>query len=259
MPVHDWTRVDAGTFHAFHTLWIAEIMKALNAGLLPKGYYALAEQVATRMQVDLLTLRTPRPDLPRVGTTGGVAAAEAPPRVRLRVRPDPQHKPRRPTHRGRHLVIRHLSGHHVVALVEIVSPSNKDRRAHVRELAEKVVRSLESGVHVLLIDLLPVTAHDPSGLHGAVWAYFDTTPYEPPADGPLTLASYAWDGSEAEPQAFVEPVAVGQPLIDMPLFLTPQRYINVPLESTYLSAYRGMPEFWRQVIEQAGPATDSPP
>jgi hypothetical protein len=20
MPVHDWTRVDAGTFHAFHTL-----------------------------------------------------------------------------------------------------------------------------------------------------------------------------------------------------------------------------------------------
>ena len=36
MPVHDWTRVDAGTFHAFHTLWIGEIMKALNAGLLPR-------------------------------------------------------------------------------------------------------------------------------------------------------------------------------------------------------------------------------
>ena len=30
MPVHDWTRVDAGTFHAFHTLWIGEIMKALK-------------------------------------------------------------------------------------------------------------------------------------------------------------------------------------------------------------------------------------
>src|SRR5262245_24661525 len=48
MPVHDWTRVDDGTFHAFHTLWISDNMKALNAGLLPEGCYALAEQVATR-------------------------------------------------------------------------------------------------------------------------------------------------------------------------------------------------------------------
>jgi hypothetical protein len=50
MPVHDWTRVDAGTFHAFHTSWLAHLMEALNAGLLPRGYYALSEQVATRKQ-----------------------------------------------------------------------------------------------------------------------------------------------------------------------------------------------------------------
>src|SRR5258707_510043 len=127
MPVHDWTRVDAGTFHAFHTLWISEIMKALNAGLLPKGYYALAEQVATRMQTDVLALRAPLPgSLPRVGSSCGVAIAEAPPQARLSVRPDPKHKPRRTTRRGRHLVVRHISGHQVVALIEIISPSNKD-------------------------------------------------------------------------------------------------------------------------------------
>jgi hypothetical protein len=252
MPVHDWTRVDAGTFHAFHTRWISEMMGALNAGLLPKGYYALAEQVATRMQTDLLTLRAPRPrDLPPAGTNGGVAVAEAPPHVRLSVRPDPRRKPRRPARRDRHLVIRHISGHQVVALVEIVSPSNKGRRGNVRELAEKVVRSLESGVHVLLLDLLPSGAHDPHGMHGAVWGYFDTTPYAPPADGPLTLVSYVWHGTE--PEAHIEPVAVGQPLIEMPLFLTPERYVNVPLESTYLAAYRGMPEYWRSVIEGNGP------
>jgi hypothetical protein len=118
-------------------------------------------------------------------------------------------------------------------------------------MAGKVVRSLEAGVHVLLLDLLPPGPHDPHGLHGAVWAYFDRAPCEPPADGPLTMASYAWDGEE--PDAFVEPVAVGQPLIDMPLFLTPERYVNVPLEPTYRQAYAGMPAFWRQVIEQ-GPA-----
>ena len=43
MPVHDWTRVDAGIFHHFHTSWMDEIAGALNAGLLPPDYYALAE------------------------------------------------------------------------------------------------------------------------------------------------------------------------------------------------------------------------
>jgi hypothetical protein len=249
MPVHDWTRIDAGTFHAFHTLWIAETMKALNAGLLPKGYYALAEQVATRMQTDVLALQSPvqtspLPESPR----GGVAVAEAAPRVGLRLRPDPQRKPRRPTSLRRHVAIRHITGHRVVALIEVVPPANKDRKDHVRELAEKVVRSLEAGIHVLLLDLLPGGRYDPGGLHGAVWAYFDKATYEPPATNPLMLAAYAWDGQE--PEAFLEPTAVGHPLIDMPLFLTAERYVNVPLETTYQAAYIGMPEFWREVLER---------
>ena len=28
MPIHDWTRVKAGTFHDFHLAWIAEMRKA---------------------------------------------------------------------------------------------------------------------------------------------------------------------------------------------------------------------------------------
>ena len=39
MPVHDWTRVDAGIFHAFHHDWITEISRALNCDLLPAAYY----------------------------------------------------------------------------------------------------------------------------------------------------------------------------------------------------------------------------
>lgn len=109
--------------------------------------------------------------------------------------------------------------------------------------------------HVLMLDLLPPGPQDPHGLHGAVCSYFDTTPYGPPADGPLTLVSYAWDGTE--PKAYIEPVAVNQALIEMPLFLTADRYVNVPLEPTYLTAYRGMPEFWRNVIEQ-GPSGAEP-
>src|SRR5436309_13182176 len=57
MPVHDWNRVTAGTFHDFHLAWIAEIQRALNGGILPPGYYALAEQVAGEIIPDVLTLQ----------------------------------------------------------------------------------------------------------------------------------------------------------------------------------------------------------
>jgi len=49
--------------------------------------------------------------------------------------------------------------------------------------------------------------------------------------------------------AYVEPACVGEVLPDMPLFLTPEHYINVPLENTYMAAWRGVPERWRRVIE----------
>ncbi len=59
MPIHDWTRVDAGIFHAFHHSWIEEISRSLNRGLLPTEYYALAEQITGDLGPDVLTLRRP--------------------------------------------------------------------------------------------------------------------------------------------------------------------------------------------------------
>src|SRR6267378_3876706 len=59
MPVHDWTRVEAGIFHHFHHEWISEIARALNRGLLPPDHYALAEQIAGGLGPDVLTLPGP--------------------------------------------------------------------------------------------------------------------------------------------------------------------------------------------------------
>src|SRR2546423_13207152 len=59
MPIHDWTRVEAGIFHDFHLAWIGELRRVLNAGLLPPDYYALAEQIAGELGPDVLTLQTP--------------------------------------------------------------------------------------------------------------------------------------------------------------------------------------------------------
>ena len=48
-------------------------------------------------------------------------------------------------------------------------------------------------------------------------------------DATLTPASYiGGDG----PEAFIEPTAVGSALLEMPLSLTPEVYVPVPLEST---------------------------
>jgi hypothetical protein len=41
--------------------------------------------------------------------------------------------------------------------------------------------------------------------------------------------------------------------VEMALFLRPDRYVDVPLEATYLAAYRGMPAFWRDVLEGRPP------
>jgi hypothetical protein len=138
-----------------------------------------------------------------------------------------------------------------VAVLEVVSPANKDRPSNVRELVDKVVQLLENDIHALVIDLLPPSRYDPQGLHGAIWSYFDPAGYQPPAGEPLTLASYRWDGSE--PEAYVEPVAVGRPLVDMPLFLDRERYVNVPLERTYLEAFQGTPDYWRDILEGKAP------
>lgn len=47
--------------------------------------------------------------------------------------------------------------------------------------------------------------------------------------------------------------SVSLTLPDMPLFLSPDWYVHVPLETTYAQAYRGLSEFWRDVIEGRRP------
>ena len=74
MPMHDWTRVDAGIYHAFHHEWISEISRSLNRGLLPDTYYALPEQHAAGFGPDVLTLQ--ERGAPPAG--GGTATAARP-------------------------------------------------------------------------------------------------------------------------------------------------------------------------------------
>lgn len=240
MPAHDWTRVEAGIFHDFHNVWIGQLRNALNEGLLPEGYYAMSEQHAGRYVADVLTLQT-GPTRTPARVPAGLAVAEAPPKVRHQFSLSDTARSRRKT-----LAVRHVSGHRLVALIEIVSPANKDRREHVQEFLNKAEDALRYGVHLLVVDLFLPGPHDPGGVHGALWDRLGDTPPELPSREPVTLAAYVADSPV---KAYVEHVAFGQALPDMPLFLDPDYYINVPLEATYESTWRGTPEPWRQMLE----------
>src|SRR6266567_6178426 len=123
MPVHDWTRVSDGTFHDFHYSWVLEIKRALKNGLLPKGYYVMAEQIGGEL---------------------GYARLQ------------------------RTVVVRHTSDDRIVATIEVLSTGNKSSRHALRSILDKSVAALDSGVHLLLIDVHPPGPRDPHGIHRAL-------------------------------------------------------------------------------------------
>jgi hypothetical protein len=246
VPIHDWARLDAGIFHAFHHDWVTEISRALNRGILPSAYYALPEQFAGGLGPDVLALRksaangtTPAEGMP----DGGVALALAPPKVRIRMGSEAN----RYAAKAKAVAIRHMSNHQVVAMVEIVSPGNKNGQNGLSVFVRKAQEVLAAAVHLLIIDLFPPSPRDPQGIHRAIWGDDCDADYTLPSDKPLTCVAYI-GGSGAE--AFIEHVAIRDTLPDMPLFLTPDVYVLVPLEATYQAAWEGMPGYWRDVLTE---------
>lgn len=245
MPIHNWKRVRSGTFHDFHTAWIGELRRVLNTGLLPPDFYAQAEQIAGEVGPDVLALHHPEDDAESDDgeSAGGLMVAKAPPKVSIRSEADESHLYEL---LQKTLVIRHSSGDEVVAMLEIVSPGNKQGLSSVQHFVQKAHSAIRSGIHLLIVDLFPPGKSDPQGMHAEIWNTYSSEEFHLPCDKPLTLMAYL---SKLVPVAYVEPMAVGMELPNMPLFLSSERYVNVPLEATYRAAYEGVPERWRRVIE----------
>jgi hypothetical protein len=251
MPIHDWTRVYAGIFHDFHHAWIEETKRTLNRGLLPRGYYALAEQITGGFGPDVLTLQRPVDgslSIDPAEPAGGIALAAARPKTRYHAKTEVDLY----AHKAKSVVIRHRSGHRVIAMVEIVSPGNKASQTELCAFVQKAEQALRAGIHLLIIDLFPPTKRDPQGIHRAIWGEGREGDFALPDDKPLTCASYVgFPGLEV----FMEPVAVGDDLPEMPLFLTTETYVPLALESTYQSAWEAVPAFWQEVLAEPAPAS----
>jgi hypothetical protein len=245
MPFHDWSRVGPGIFHDFQGKWISAISSTLIQEVLPPDYYTVTESYAGEMIADVLTLQAED-----YGSRGGAAehpGATAVAVSRPRVRVVETAEEGAYLAKQRRVVVRHSSNDHIVALIEIVSPGNKVGQDAISLFVRKAVRALETGWHLLIVERQPPSPRDPEGIHGVIWPEVGgNASYHAPPDKPLTLASYE---ASLPKHAYVEPVAVGDVLKDMPVFLAPGWYVNVPLEATHQVAWRGVPWLWRDVLE----------
>jgi hypothetical protein len=248
MPIHDWKRVDVGIFHDFHHAWIEEMKRALNRGILPHGYYALAEQHAAGYGPDVLTLQAPPdadPSSAGASRPGGRGVAIAAPRLKPIAETDMAFYRRKQSA----ISVRHVSGDEIVAMVEVVSPGNKSTRRALQAFVDKTAALLDHQIHLLIVDLLPRGKRDPQGIHAEIWDAIAGEEYLAPADKPLTLAAYE---SGLSVRAYVVHAEVGDELSDMPLFLEPGQAVSVPLDATYRAAFAAVPRRWQRVLE--GPA-----
>lgn len=126
----------------------------------------------------------------------------------------------------------------VVAVIEIVSPGNKDSRNAIRSFTTKLAELIEHRVNLVVVDLFPPTPRDPQGMHKTRWDQVaEDVPFEPPPDEPLTVASCCADPLTG----YVEPVAVGDPLPDIPLFLAGSDSVSCPLEASYQASWAVRP------------------
>jgi hypothetical protein len=243
MPIHDWSRIDHGIFHDFHQSWTIELRNALNAGLLPPEFFALAEQSMSGPIPDVVALH--RRGLESAPGRGGLLMADFPPQASFvgSVNDD--------VYAGKaNRIVVHRELGDIVAVIEIVSPGNKSSRHALRAFVQKACDLIQAGIHMLVIDLLPPTPRDPHGIHGAIWDALSDEPFELPADKPLTVAAYF---AGIPKTAYVEPVAVKSALPGAPLFLDSSMYVSAPLEASYQTTWQKCPAAVREFVERGKP------
>ena len=251
MPLHDWNLVSAGTYRGFHTLWIGELTRVLNTGLLPRQYYAEAEQVAGETRPDVLTLEfdedfsaTQTADDADAGGTATLTRTKPAVTITQIASEAEIYSERR-----NRLAIRHSSDDRLVAYVELLSSGNKSSLRTLDRFLDKCCSVIEQGIHLLIVDPYPPGILDPQGIHGAIWNEIDpSSPFNFPDQRRLTTVAYH---AMRPPVAYVEPMAVGLALPVMPLFLDSQRYVNLPLEATYSKAFTAIPAHYRNRLTRA--------
>ena len=127
----------------------------------------------------------------------------------------------------------HRRGRKLVAAVEIVSPANKDRAESRRAFVVKCAALLQQSVCVSIVDLITTRSFN---LYTDLLAMIDRTdpafaPDPPPVYAVTCRGRRIGDMTRLETWAY--PLQLGDPLPDLPVWLTETLAIDLDLEAAY--------------------------
>jgi hypothetical protein len=222
-------------WQGFHGAWPTVIVQALLPKL-PRRYVAEPRvQLGRSAEIDIGTFD--EEDTPSSGRNhgsgngaeGGVATAVwAPPRPGLTLVTD---FPAQAAYEVR--VYDEERGGRLVASVELVSPANKDRPEHRRAFVAKCAALLQEQVSVAIVDVVTTRQFN---LYGELLELIGETDPALTPEAPAVYAA-ACRGTKKDNTWLLEtwtfPVAVGQPLPALPLWLADNLAVPLELESSY--------------------------
>jgi hypothetical protein len=235
MPLRDHFRPpldDVTSWEGFHGGWPMVIVQGL-ARILPRRYVAAPRvHSGSSAEIDVATYEKdesePLSQDPGSGNGGIAVAVWAPPRPTLTVATDlpdlDEYEVRvYDTRRGRRLV----------AAVEIVSPANKDRPEHRRAFVAKCAALLQNRVSVSIIDL--VTTRSFNLYRDLLELIGQADPSLGPEPPPLYAVACrsTRQGDAWQLETWAHPLAQGQPLPTLPLWLADNLAVPLELEEGY--------------------------
>ena len=127
-------------------------------------------------------------------------------------------------------------GRTLVAVIELVSPANKNRPEKRNAFVGKCAALLQKGIAVSIVDVVTVRQFN---LYAELMAFLgQADPKMSPETPAIYAASCRWLmlDDRAVLQTWSHVLTVGQPLPTLPLWLTPTRVVPLDLEQSYEKA-----------------------
>jgi hypothetical protein len=237
MPLRDHFHTNSTVlkWEALHGFWPAAIVARLNS-ILPKEYIAQPRvRLGTMMEIDVGALERESGDFSPggFGGEGGVAVtawAPAAPTVLLDTEfPEPDEY---------EVNVYSQDEFRLVAAIELVSPSNKDRPENRRTLVNKCESLLKRDVCVTIVD--PVTSRA-ANLYGELLDELGA-PRTAVSQSEIYAATCRGrrNGLRWRLESWEHTLAVGSALPSLPVWLSPDLMVPLELEATYEETCRSL-------------------
>jgi len=226
-------------WESFHGRWAASLSDALNAGLLPSGYFAEMQVTLAggRIEVDVPTLGEGTNGHPPLSTPGSQEGGRALLTTTVWAPPAPALElPANFPDEVEVLVFGTEGGPTLVGAIELVSPRNKDRPEARRAFAIKCLAYLQQGIGLVVVDVVTTRRVN---LHDEVVALMAAEGSLFPGGAPLYAVAYRpFRLPDAERIAvWLASLGLGQELPTLPLWLRGLAApVRLDLEAPYTEA-----------------------